>query len=202
MAPAHEDEHPALVERSFRQAPFSLSVFDAQQRYRHLNDMACEVMGMAEEALVGQLFPYGIPSDVSQQGTLQALRDVIETGKPVHYESFTRAPSGFREHAWNLELWPIRDEAGTVCAVGMAGFDSSEQHWARQRLAMLDEAAVTLGRSLDLERTAQELSELVVPRFADFAAVDLFEEVLRGEDPAERPPDRLRGAPPDRAPDR
>lgn len=52
MAPAHEDEHPALVERSFRQAPFSLSVFDAQQRYRHLNDIACEVMGMAEEALV------------------------------------------------------------------------------------------------------------------------------------------------------
>jgi serine phosphatase RsbU (regulator of sigma subunit) len=188
MAPAHEDEDPALVERSFRQAPFSLSVFDAQQRYLHPNDTACEVMGMADEALRGRVYPYGIPDDVSQHGTLQALRDVVETGEPVHYESFTRAPSGIKEHAWNLELWPIRDEAGAVCAVGMAGFDSSEQHWARQRLAVLDEAAVTIGRTLDLERTAQELSELVVPRFADFAAVDLLEEVLRGEDPGDGRP--------------
>ena len=66
----------------------------------------------------------------------------------------------------------------------MAAFDSSEQHWARQRLAVLDEAAVSIGRSLDLEQTARELTELVVPRFADFASVDLFEEVIHGEEPA------------------
>jgi hypothetical protein len=67
----------------------------------------------------------------------------------------------------------------------MAAFDSSEQHWARQRLAVLDEASVSIGRGLDLRRTAQELTELVVPRFADFASVDPFDEVLRGDDPAE-----------------
>jgi PAS domain-containing protein/anti-sigma regulatory factor (Ser/Thr protein kinase) len=184
-----DDDERALVERAFRQASFSMSMFDAAQRYLRLNEAACEVMGLGEEALRGHPFPYGLPEDVDQLGTLQALRDVAATGKPAHYESYTRAPSGIREHAWNLELWPVRDAHGEVCAVGMAGFDSSEQHWARQRLAVLDEAAVSVGTSLDLGRTAQELAELVVPRFADFASVDLLEAVMHGEEPAGDNPD-------------
>ena len=163
-----------------------MSMFDARQRYLRLNEVACQVMGVDESVLVGQPFPFGVPLDVSQQGTLVALRDVVQTGKPVHYESFTRAPSGIREHAWNLEHRPIFDDSGRVGAVGMAAFDSSEQHWARQRLAVLDEAATTLGRSLNLSRTARELTELVVPRFADFASVDLFAEVMHGEEPGGR----------------
>jgi serine phosphatase RsbU (regulator of sigma subunit) len=189
VEPAPEEDQRALAEQAFRQACFSMSIFDAEQRYLRLNETACQVMGVDESVLVGQHFPYGVPLDVSQQGTLVALRDVVETGKPVHYESYTRAPSGVREHAWNLELWPIFDESGRVGAVGMAAFDSSEQHWARQRLAVLNEAGVTLGRSLDVVRTAQELTELVVPRFADFASVDLFEEVMHGEEPGEVRPD-------------
>ncbi|MEZ0089193.1 SpoIIE family protein phosphatase [Streptacidiphilus sp. EB129] len=184
----HALDH-ALVEWAFRQASVSMSVFDAQQRYLRLNDTACEAMGVAEGALRGRAFPAGVPQDVDQLGTLQALRDVAAAGEPVHYESYTRAPSGIREHAWNLEMWPIRDASGAVCAVGMAAFDSSEQHWARQRLAVLDEAAVSIGTTLDLGRTARELAELVVPRFADFASVDLLEAVLRGEEPATGPPD-------------
>lgn len=189
MEPARGDDERALVEEAFRQASFSMSVFDAEQRYLRLNNTACGVMGVPEEVLRGQPFPYGVPLDVHQWGTLRAMQSVVATGQPVHYESFTRAPSGIREHAWNLELWPIRDAKGAVCAVGMAAYDSSEQHWARQRLAVLDEAALTLGRSLDLDRTARELAELVVPRFADFASVDLLEAVMRGEEPESGPPD-------------
>jgi len=173
------------VEQAARQASFSMSVFDAEQRYLWLNTVACEVMGTDEQALVGRAYPYGVPADVSNIGMLQALRDVVESGRPVHYESYTRAPSGIREHAWNLEFWPIHDDAGEVCAVGLAAFDSSEQHWARQRLTVLDDAALSLGRSLDLVQTAQELTELFVPRFADFASVDLLESVMHGEEPTE-----------------
>jgi phage protein U len=67
-----------------RGASFALSIFDTEQRYRHLNTTAGEVMGLDEAVLRGQVFPYGVPPDVSRQGTLQALRDVAETGKPVH----------------------------------------------------------------------------------------------------------------------
>ncbi|KUN79500.1 histidine kinase [Streptomyces bungoensis] len=54
---------------------------------------------------------------------------------------------------------------------------------ARERLNMLYDAGVGIGTSLDVARTAQELVELAVPRFADFASVDLFDAVLNGEEP-------------------
>jgi serine phosphatase RsbU (regulator of sigma subunit)/PAS domain-containing protein/anti-sigma regulatory factor (Ser/Thr protein kinase) len=54
---------------------------------------------------------------------------------------------------------------------------------ARERLDMLYAAGVGIGTSLDVTRTAQELTELAVPRFADFVTVDLFDAVLAGEQP-------------------
>ncbi|CAM5235891.1 hypothetical protein SCANM63S_03721 [Streptomyces canarius] len=63
---------------------------------------------------------------------------------------------------------------------------------ARERLNMLYEAGVGIGTSLDVTRTAEELTELAVPRFADFATVDLFDAVLGGEEP--RPGTALRRA--------
>ncbi|MGW8762948.1 ATP-binding SpoIIE family protein phosphatase [Streptomyces sp. NPDC055815] len=54
----------------------------------------------------------------------------------------------------------------------------------RGRLAWLNSAGSRIGTTLDLERTAQELAEFTVPRFADGAAVDILESVLRGEEGA------------------
>ncbi|MET9676074.1 SpoIIE family protein phosphatase [Streptomyces sp. NPDC006482] len=52
----------------------------------------------------------------------------------------------------------------------------------RGRLAWLNSAGSRIGTTLDLERTAQELAEFTVPGFADGAAVDILESVLRGEE--------------------
>ncbi|MFB8754168.1 SpoIIE family protein phosphatase [Streptomyces nigra] len=54
---------------------------------------------------------------------------------------------------------------------------------ARERLDMLYDAGVGIGTSLDVARTAEELAELAVPRFADYATVDLFDAVLDGGQP-------------------
>ncbi|WP_406441670.1 SpoIIE family protein phosphatase [Streptomyces sp. NBC_01613] len=56
---------------------------------------------------------------------------------------------------------------------------------ARRRLELLHEAGVRIGTTLDVTRTAEELAEVAVPRFADFVAVDLPDAVLRGEEPEE-----------------
>ncbi|MGP3948736.1 SpoIIE family protein phosphatase [Streptomyces sp. 7N604] len=56
---------------------------------------------------------------------------------------------------------------------------------ARKRLELLYDASVGIGRTLDVTRTAEELVEAVVPRFADFVAVDLPDSVLRGEEPTD-----------------
>ncbi|MEU5808510.1 SpoIIE family protein phosphatase [Streptomyces sp. NPDC047718] len=54
---------------------------------------------------------------------------------------------------------------------------------ARERLQMLYEAGVRIGTTLDVVRTAEELTEVAVPRFADFVTVELLEPVLHGDDP-------------------
>ncbi|MFE5584453.1 SpoIIE family protein phosphatase [Kitasatospora sp. NPDC056531] len=54
---------------------------------------------------------------------------------------------------------------------------------ARARLRLLYDAGVRVGTTLDVERTAQELVDAVMPRFADFATVELAEAVLRGDEP-------------------
>ncbi|MFJ8791985.1 SpoIIE family protein phosphatase [Streptomyces sp. NPDC102462] len=60
---------------------------------------------------------------------------------------------------------------------------SGRAETARERLDMLYDAGVGVGTSLDVTRTAEELTEVAVPRFADFVSVDLYKAVLGGEEP-------------------
>ncbi|MFD5078975.1 SpoIIE family protein phosphatase [Streptomyces sp. NPDC058371] len=190
---APEDRDRTLGELAFRQSPLSMSVFDTEQRYLRMNDTACRALGVQEAELRGRFFPATAENAENadnaehSRGFLHHLRKVVETGRPVHYESWTREPTGLRRHAWNSEMWPLRDPSGRVLGVALAAFDSSEQHWARQRLAMLNEAAARIGTKLDVVHTARELAELVVPRLADFVSVDLLDSVVRGEEPAVGP---------------
>ncbi len=177
-----------LVAQAFQQAPVAMSVLDIGLRYLRANDRAGEIMQADAETLVGQSFPDTVAEDdESGRRFHRHLRQVAETGLPVHYESFTRAPSERREHAWTIDMWPVHTSSDEVTAVAVAAVDNSEQHWARRRLGLLNEAATAVGTTLDVVRTAEELLEVVIPRFADFASVDLLDWVL-GEDepPAEQ----------------
>ncbi|MGW4893130.1 SpoIIE family protein phosphatase [Kitasatospora sp. NPDC004240] len=65
-----------------------------------------------------------------------------------------------------------------------------DEAWAaQQRLSLLNEASTRIGTTLDLHRTAEELVEVVIPRFADFVTVDLRDTVLSGEEPGPVPAD-------------
>jgi PAS domain S-box-containing protein len=128
-------------------------------------------------------------------GFLRCVRQVADEGVPLRYECLAPEPSAARltsthHRAWVVELWPVRDPAtGEVVGVGTAAFDSSDQHAARQRLVLLQEAGVCIGTTLNVTRTAQELADLAVPRLADFVSVDLLDSVLRGDEPVRGPVD-------------
>ncbi|MFC9621736.1 SpoIIE family protein phosphatase [Streptomyces sp. NPDC056930] len=55
----------------------------------------------------------------------------------------------------------------------------------QERLKLLYDAGVRIGTTLEVKRTAQELAEVAVPRFADIVTVELLEPVLWGDEPAE-----------------
>ncbi|MGW7426579.1 SpoIIE family protein phosphatase [Streptomyces sp. NPDC054813] len=173
---------PTLAEQAFQQASMSMSVFDVRQRYLRVNDEVCQVMGVPEEALRGRFFLDTVEDVPHSQGFLSHLRQVVETGRPTRYEAFTGAPALDREHAWSIEMWPLHDPGGELTAVALAAFDSTEQYLARLRLALLNEAATSIGTTLDVVRTAEEVVELIVPRYADFASVDLLDWVLSAEE--------------------
>ncbi|MFP1628063.1 SpoIIE family protein phosphatase [Streptomyces sp. 5K101] len=77
---------------------------------------------------------------------------------------------------------PSRGPDRWLLAVGEPGIGRFALR-ARERLGLLYDAGLCVGTTLDVTRTAEELTAVVVPRFADFAAVDLPEAVLLGEEP-------------------
>ncbi len=62
---------------------------------------------------------------------------------------------------------------------------SGRAETARERLRLLYDAGVGIGTTLDVTRTAEELAEVAVPRFADFVTVDLADPVLNGDEPGD-----------------
>ncbi|MFI9048172.1 SpoIIE family protein phosphatase [Streptomyces sp. NPDC053427] len=69
--------------------------------------------------------------------------------------------------------------------------DTTELRWlsgraevARERLRLLYDAGARIGSTLNVARTAEELAQVAVPRFADIVTVELQEAVLKGEEPA------------------
>jgi serine phosphatase RsbU (regulator of sigma subunit)/PAS domain-containing protein/anti-sigma regulatory factor (Ser/Thr protein kinase) len=64
---------------------------------------------------------------------------------------------------------------------------SGRAEHAREQLRLLYDAGVEIGTTLDVVRTAEELTEVAVPRFAHVVTVDLLAAVVMGEEPAREP---------------
>ncbi|WP_435616105.1 SpoIIE family protein phosphatase [Streptomyces coelicoflavus] len=180
---------PALIDDAVRQAPLSVSVLDPALRFVHVNETTCRMMGRPADELIGRRLSDTLADfDGDARTFLHHLRVVADTGRRVQYESYSPAPAGTRLHAWTVEIWPVHDASGALTAVAMAALESTEQHRARERLDLLN-AAGTVGTTLDVARTAEELVQLLVPRFAAFAAVDLLDWVLGTDEPLATPPE-------------
>ncbi|MGC0418056.1 SpoIIE family protein phosphatase [Embleya sp. AB8] len=97
-----------------------------------------------------------------------------------------RAADGTLLH---LTLGILRVEPRTGPALGLlvTVTDTTELVRAESRFEVVREAAETIGASLDVAETAQQLADLLAPRLADLVAVHLAEAVLAGDEPATDP---------------
>ncbi|MFB9351508.1 SpoIIE family protein phosphatase [Streptomyces heliomycini] len=176
-----------LAAWAFQQASLAISVVGPDLRYLLVNDTACRLLGESQENLVGRSCLDTMEDDEYTRGLDRHLRRVTGTGEPLQYEVYAQAPSQPRPRTWNMEMWPVAGPSGEPLGAALAAFDTTEQHRARQRLALLNEAATAIGTTLDVVRTAEELVALMVPAVADFAAVDLHDWVLGADEPPARP---------------
>lgn len=182
------DSDAALLLWAFQQSSVAMATYDTELRYHRVNDAAAGMIGVPAAELRGRPFSGALLDEEGRRRFNDHLRRVAESGRAAHYESPAAAGATVGERAWSTEMWPVRDPAGRIRGVASAAFDSTEQYRGRCRLALLNEAGARLGTTLDVVRTADELAELAVPRFADFASVDLLDSVLHGEEPPPGPP--------------
>ncbi|MFE5888383.1 ATP-binding SpoIIE family protein phosphatase [Streptomyces sp. NPDC002285] len=79
-----------------------------------------------------------------------------------------------------------------VSEQAVATFQEQRDRRLRWRSAMVNEASMRIGTTLDIARTTQELADLASDHFADVVTVDLLDAVLRGQDAVDKGPPVLR----------
>ncbi|WP_035803782.1 SpoIIE family protein phosphatase [Kitasatospora mediocidica] len=176
------DRRPVIADWAFQQCPFALGIYDAELRFLWVNPVACAVIAHSEEQVLGEKYRELFP-ELDGMAYTNRLAEVARTGEPARLITVFRPRGSDYANAWATSMWPVRDAEGTVRAVANWGFDMSAEYWARQRLLILNEASSGIGQTLDVISTAEELARTAVPGFVDLVTVDLFEEVLRGDEP-------------------
>ncbi|MFB6847302.1 SpoIIE family protein phosphatase [Streptomyces sp. NPDC056373] len=178
-----------LWDLTLAQLPVPVAVYDRDARLVGANDIMTEVMGRSEEEMKGRTL-WEIEPNPPFDTYDRLQREVLRTGEMIFHEEHGKAPGEIRPHAWSMFLSPLKDETGTVQGVSATVFDTTEQSWARRRLAVINEASLRIGSTLDVTRTAEEMAEVAVTAgFADFVTVDLLESVARGDEPGPLPRD-------------
>ncbi len=175
-----------IMDWAFTQSPFAQAIHDKDLLCLGVNDRMCRMFGLTEDELRGRRLTdvlHGPQYDAMER----YMRQVLDTGEPAHRETYRRVPGEARERAWSISVSPLKDGGDRTRAVWIGVLNITEQYWARQRLTLLNEAGTHIGTTLDVTRTAQELADMVVPRFADLAVVDLLDAVLSGNEPAPGP---------------
>ncbi|GHH84550.1 hypothetical protein GCM10018793_49240 [Streptomyces sulfonofaciens] len=171
---ATSPEDAALAARSFEQSPScATAVFDMRLRQRRANGSMRRAADLTDDQMRGLRLSeiWDLPgADKIERAMVRLLR----TGEPQFVENYLRVVGETREHSWSNYLYPLRDEDGALCGVGLTAHDTTEQYWARKRLQLLNDANERIGSTLDVARTAGELADVAVPEFADFAIVDLL----------------------------
>ncbi|MEE1929899.1 SpoIIE family protein phosphatase [Streptomyces sp. TRM 70351] len=178
----------ALSVRLVEQSPIGLAIMDTDLRYVAVNPALERISGIPADAHLGRrvrdILPF-LHSDSAER----AMRRVLETGEPV-LDKYTigRMPTDqHEERAWSVSLHRLEDAGGRVLGLATSVVDVTDRHRAgleaeraRHRLAVVADASVRIGTTLDLAQTARELADVAVPELADVAAVDVLDAVLAG----------------------
>ncbi|MFF5448647.1 SpoIIE family protein phosphatase [Streptomyces sp. NPDC012888] len=167
------NEHHEAVLHAVREGVLILS---ADGRLLLANDEARRLLDLPAESE---------QRPVAELGLAEGLGELLASGREATDELHL---AGDRLLAVNVRPTEAYDGQSTGSVVTLR--DSTElaalsgrSEVARSRLRLLYDAGVRIGTTLDVVRTAEELSEVAVPRFADFVTVELLDPVLRGEEP-------------------
>ncbi|MEU6354628.1 SpoIIE family protein phosphatase [Streptomyces sp. NPDC047072] len=179
----------AASQSIFGQSPFGFLLIDPDLRIRRANHRFASLFGGTPEDHRGRGVPDYLPRPEADRVTA-TLRRVLETGDSItdmHVTGFL--PGSDERRHWSVNLYRVHSGSGRPIGIAWLATDitarraaAREAAAARRNLALLNEAGARIGNSLDLETTARELLDVVVPGFCDLATVDLYQGLLAGDE--------------------
>lgn len=174
----------ALLDGLYRRSPIGLVTYGPDRRVIRINRAVEKASGVPAEAPVGHR-PREFMVDEDAGPTDERVRHVLETGEPLIFtEQSARARHDpGRERIVSVSAFRMEDPSGRVLGVAETIEDVTDRHRAQRRLALLNEASVRIGTSLDVTQTARELAEVAVHGLADYCSVDLLKPVTLGDEP-------------------
>ncbi|MHB9857007.1 SpoIIE family protein phosphatase [Streptomyces sp. YIM S03343] len=171
-----------LWESTLIQLPMPVAVYDRDARLVGANESMTRLTGQSVEEMRGLTVWEILPRPPFDEFD-RLQRQVLRTGETLHRESQAPPLGETTVRALSTYFSPLRDETGEVRGMCATVFDTTEHHRARRHLAVVNDAAVRIGSTLDVIRTTEELTEVAVAAFADFVSVDLLDHVVRGDEP-------------------
>ncbi|MFF0363864.1 SpoIIE family protein phosphatase [Streptomyces fungicidicus] len=179
----------AASQAIFGQSPFGFLLIDPDLRVRRANQRFASIFGGTPDDHRGMGVHDYLPRGEAER-VAATLRRVLETGDSItdmHVTGFV--PGADERRHWSVNLYRVHSGSGRPIGVAWLGTDitarreaAREAAAARRNLALLNEAGARIGNSLDLETTARELLDVVVPGFCDLATVDLYQGLLAGDE--------------------
>ncbi|CCK32469.1 magnesium or manganese-dependent protein phosphatase [Streptomyces davaonensis JCM 4913] len=180
-----EDLGASLVRALFSQDAIGVVVHGPDLALLHAGGLPA-MPGGAPVPPGARLRDFLVPEDADDIEA--SLRQVLESGAPlIGGEKRMRSPlAPGRERFLRMSAVRLEDEDGRPMGVAAFFTYATGAQRARSHLDLLREAAIRVGGSLDVARTAQELAETIVPGIGDLGIVDLAEAVLTGDEPPHR----------------
>ncbi|MFF7978282.1 SpoIIE family protein phosphatase [Streptomyces sp. NPDC007901] len=179
----------AASQSIFGQSPFGFLLIDPDLRIRRANVRFSSIFGGTPDDHRGKGVHDYLPRSEAER-VAATLRRVLETGNSItdmHVTGFV--PGSEERRHWSINLYRVHSGTGRPIGIAWLGLDitarraaAREAAAARRNLALLNEAGARIGNSLDLETTARELLDVVVPGFCDLATVDLYQGLLAGDE--------------------
>lgn len=179
----------AASQAIFGQSPFGFLLIDTDLRIRRANKRFASLFGGDVDGHRGRTVHDYLPRSEAER-VAATLRRVLETGDSItdmHVTGFV--PGSEERRHWSINLYRVHSGSGRPIGIAWLGTDitsrraaAREAAAARRNLALLNEAGARIGNSLDLETTARELLDVVVPGFCDLATVDLYQGLLAGDE--------------------
>ncbi|GGX13336.1 hypothetical protein GCM10010297_38560 [Streptomyces malachitofuscus] len=177
----------AVLNALFADSPQGLFVFDAERKVTRYNPAGRGVRGLSAGDVVGHVVDDFAPGEA---GEFRALIDeVFATGEPLR-SRLVRGPSPSDPQvtlAVEVSLFPLRSRDGGIPGLVGVVEDVTERQAAADRLAVLSAVHASVGSTLEVGTTAEELVRALVPAYADAASVDLLEDGPGGGAPRAGP---------------